>query len=1024
MPLYEYQGVEYDIATEDPVQAKAKILAHLGKAPETTTPKKFPLIGGIGGELASAAGVVAGAPEFVASALGTPIQAVGQMINDGTVNWEQASKDAKRVASPLGTLKTPVDLAVKALGLEDEFQQSKINQGLESLTKGVEWVGQKVEDQTGIPKAATVSSLDIGMLGVGVPGIKPLARAIEKRVAPDVAVSSSKPIVDAKGVSIADQPSAPIVYARPDYTFNPDQYIKDSVDIPRTIPEVKAFDDSLYQLNNLPKADLTDAINLRKQLDEAGITIDLQQKFQRYDEGQALGNELINKEVYEVNKKLNELYSENQTLFKEGDYRSSANPEGTTSWRDFIYKDQIKDNYAKIEELKKQKAEIEARRGTREELSVAEKELYQKYFEPLRTEITRLTEYAEKEGLVPAFGKDKDFASRKSMFNPKEKSLLQSYKEAIVGRDYTEQRRAESGLTDAGEQRKYFVLEDKQGKREVVAITPTEKGSVITPIREKALLKDRAIFLPKDVSTLTGDKVLGKTIREATVPELELNTASTFAKDYALVMGERLADLKEQIRLNEWQKDLINSPEFNKIGWKPKDQFQKPPEGFRQLEFTDRMPKLRDYYFENRYAEMLDDFNRPLESSALTKINNTLVTNMMLVPIAHMHNELFHWGATRGISGFINPKRLIESFPQMVEASKEVLGRGDLYKEILREGGSTMSANIRNSTFLEKNFDASLKLLEENKDFKALAKAVARSPADLYQGISRFSNKSMWTVRDILYTQLIMEKKKQGLSTKEAIDSVERHMPNYRLGSRLVTQKPIGREISKVLGNRKYFLFARYHAGMLGSAKNTLKDLAMLDPNVKKSKQFKEGLDSALAVGVAMSVLYPLLDDVAAMVADVVAGTTGDEGKIAKSKLRRPGISHVFDTIYEVAGNEKDAYSLSSILMTPSPVLALGVETAMNKELYNSRPITNVANDPEVMADQYLSYLVRKVPQANQAMQASNEDYGSGTAGIILRNFFDIKSQTQDQIERIEDQVERRKTEAEDLEYEGLFVTR
>lgn len=983
----------------------------------------LPVTKGIAGEAAAIAGVLAGAPEFVAAAIGTPIQAASQMITDGTVNWEKASKDAKRVASPLGVLKTPVDLAIKELGLEEEFQQSKVTQGLESLTKGVEWIGGKVEERTGIPKAATVAALDVGMLGVGLPGVKPLYRAIEKRIAPDVSVSSTKPIVDSKGAALPEQASAPVTYARPDYTFNPDQYIKDTIDVPKPVAEAKTFDDSLYQLNNLPKADLTDAINLRKELDEAGISIDLQQKFQRYDEGQALGNEKINNDIYEVNKKLNEIYSENASLFKEGDYRSVNNPEGKTAWNDFLYKDEVRTNYERIEQLKKEKETLESKRGTREELVPAEKELYQKYFEPMKTELQRLTEYAEKEGLIPSFGKEKDFASRKSMFNPKEQSVLGTYKEAILGRDFTEQRRAESGITDAGEQRTYFVLEDAKGKREVVSIVPTEKGTVITPIRNKALLKNKATFVPKEVSTLTGDKILGKTIREATVPELELNTGTTYAKDYSLVMGERLADLKEQIRVNEWQKDLIASPEFNKIAWKGKTAFEKPPEGFRQLEYTDRMPKLRDYYFENRYAEMLDDFNKPLESNAFTKINNTLVTNMMLVPIAHMHNEAFHWAVTKGLSGFIDPRTVV-GLRGLPAAAKEVLGRGELYKEILREGGSTMSANVRNTMFVEKSFNKSLEMYSKTQSFKDIAKTVARSPADLYAGISKWSNKSMWTVRDILYTDLIMQKKKAGMSTKEAIDSVERHMPNYRLPSRLITDKPIGRVISKTLGNKAAFLFARYHAGMVGSTKNIIQDLAMLDPNVKKSKQFKEGLDSALAFGVMMAGLYPLLDSLAQATSEVIASITGDEGKITKAKLRRPGASHVLDTIFEVAGNEKDAYSLASILVTPSPVTSLAVETFMNKELYNSRPITNFANDPEVIADQYLSYLARKVPQASQAMQASNEDYGAGSAGIILRNFFDIKSQTQDQIDRIEEQVERRQTEAEDLEYNGLFVTR
>ena len=37
MPLYEYQGQQYDIATEDQAEAKAKILKHLGKEPTTTS---------------------------------------------------------------------------------------------------------------------------------------------------------------------------------------------------------------------------------------------------------------------------------------------------------------------------------------------------------------------------------------------------------------------------------------------------------------------------------------------------------------------------------------------------------------------------------------------------------------------------------------------------------------------------------------------------------------------------------------------------------------------------------------------------------------------------------------------------------------------------------------------------------------------------------------------------------------------------------------------------------------------------
>ena len=41
MPIYEYQGQQYNISTTDPTEAKNKILAHLGKseAPKSVSPK-------------------------------------------------------------------------------------------------------------------------------------------------------------------------------------------------------------------------------------------------------------------------------------------------------------------------------------------------------------------------------------------------------------------------------------------------------------------------------------------------------------------------------------------------------------------------------------------------------------------------------------------------------------------------------------------------------------------------------------------------------------------------------------------------------------------------------------------------------------------------------------------------------------------------------------------------------------------------------------------------------------------------
>jgi hypothetical protein len=1011
MALYEYQGQEYDIATDDPTEAKAKILSHLGKDSS--------FLKDAAGEVAAGARVVAGAPEFVFNALGVPVQAGKQLLLGEELNWKKAKEDATRVAAPLGKVAEGVDYLVDKFNLREEFESSKVNQGMTAVTKGVEWVGERTEEQTGVPKEATIAALDVGMLGVGVPGIKPIARMIERRVAPDLATSSTKPVVDSTGVALQDRSTAPVVYARPDATFNPDQYVKDSLETPATALELKGFDDSLYTLNNMSKLDMTEALNVRTELEKMGVSPDLQEKFRRYDEQQALGNEKINNDIFETNKELNTLYADNAALFKEGDYRSNKNPEGTTGWRDFQYKEQVRDNYKTIAELKQRKAELEAKRGTKEELTPAEKEIYQRYFEPQRTEIMRLSEYMQKEGIVPEFGKDPSgaFAPRKVV--PKsleEKSIGETYKEAIIGRDYTEQMLDVNRTADAGQQRSFFVLETPTGVREVFAINEGKDSYGIFKMENG---KPGAVLnLPKSEFKLqAGEKIGDRTVKEASVAELELNVGRKYLKDYSLTMGERLADLREQARIHEYSKDLIKNKD---LAWKAETKYDVPPEGWRQLQYTDKMPLLREFYFPEKHAEMLDDFNQPPIRDNITKFNNALVTNMMLVPIAHMHNELFHWGMTKGASGFLNPKKLA-GMKGIVEATKEVLNRGDFYKEILREGGSLMSTNIKNSTLMDTYYQKSLDTFKGTSTFKELAKAAAVTPAKLYAGMSKFSNKAMWTVRDILYTQLIKDKMDKGLSMKEAIDSVERHMPNYRLGSRLITEGKSGRVLSKALGNRHAFLFARYHAGMIGSAKNTIKDLLLLDPSVKKTAQFKEGLDSSLAVALGLSVLYPLLDDLAGMVVDVL----DSEGVVDPDAVhvRRPGISHVFQTAADIAKDEKDPYALSSILVTPTPALAIAAESVWNYEWYNRRDIRTPGADLEVQADQYLKYLANKVPQAGQAIRATG-DLGTGTLGIFLRNFMDIQTKSPDQVERIENQVERRESAAENVneEYEGLFL--
>lgn len=1037
MAIYEYEGQQYDIETDDPAVAKAKILNYLGRGEAQPSPEPSPppapenkpivappvevgkqnlnLMAGApkmntevspAGVL-SAADLILSTPGFITQTVATLGNVALQGIVTGKVDSRAAREFGLGVAQKLSLTpeqgeKMPGEYLAGKLGMGKQYERSLVSTALGSIDKAIETTAEELANRGILDKDANRILIDSAL--VFAPMLrrgkaKPIEGLTDEGT---IAAFSNRPRDTAPRAGTPAQPTRRVT--------------EQGVEVPVPTVDAKSFNDSLYNIDNLYKQDLTEAVNFDKMTKDMGIDLDTKEKFRRFDEGQAKGNELIDNQVYELQTKVNALQRDNARLFEENNYKSAVNPEGTVrNFRDLPedVKATISTNYEAIKDFRSTIDDLIGKRGSREELLPHEASVYSRMYLPMKAEITRLTNALIEKGKAEPRRLTEDFASRRIM--PKEKGVLERTKEAIVGRDYTEQETGNTFVSDAASTRGYYVLENpRTKKRTTISLgEETERGTIpITEFRNKKPINTYEV--PKELFDNPNAKILGRNLREATIDEIGLNIGQKYSRNYNAVMGQRIAELRDQLRKSEWVNDLVTSPNFKQIGVKLSEypQWKKLPEGFRTLKYTDKMPELRDYAFENRFAEILDDYNKPASTNPLIRTANTLVTNMMLIPIAHMHNELAHWGITRGVSGFINPVRLGRMLKDFPEAYKEVINRGEIYQQILKEGGSLMSANVRNSSYLENAFKESADVLRKTPQFKEMAARLGRTPADLYEGLSKNSNKAMWTVRDVLYTQLIMEKmRRENISMKEAIDAVERHMPNYRLPSRIgekLLGSKLSRMASKYLGNRNVFLFARYHHGMVNSALNTVKDMAMLDKSVLKSKQFTEGIDSALAVVAAMAVVYPMLDQMA----EFVAQATDSEGKIAEAKLRRAGVLHVFDTIKEVADGKKDAYALSSILLTLNPVLQTMIELAWNYELYNKRDIINPKSPMGTIAMDYATYLSRKIPQVGQAMQATNEDYGSGLAGVLLRNFFDIRTKTADQIDREESQVARKEAEA------------
>lgn len=977
---------------EDPFDAKMEEVRKKLTPPSSANPAG----------IASLVDVGLGLPGFITQAVGQ----LGHYVVQGSLTGKRpdAAKSrafGEKLAQSLSLLPEPGEVMPgeylsKKIGLQKEYKESIPVKAMDALSEAIDLTASALSSTGAVSKDEAKIAIDTAMV------LSPYVRLKKK--------ASPYKTMDSRDATTATGPTP----GRP-YTPVTTKVTESGVTVPKVTVDADHFSNSLTNLKTLNQLDVSETVNQGKLLEKMGVSLDLQEKFRRFDEGQAKGNELIDNKIFDLNESIYDLRASNLDLFAGKTFRNL--PEET--------KVRVKENYDAIDNLKIEIDDLVSKRNTKETLSPIESSIYSRFYLPLRAEIKSLSSELMSKGEMQPHKLTEEFAPRKGA--PAKKTAWQATKEAIIGKDYTEdlQSSGTSYVTNAAKERGFYVLEDPATKsRTTISISdPTPRGEVFINFH-KNKKKGEPLIVPESVvrASLEGDvPFLGKNLKEATKDEIELNIGPKYVSNYQAVLGVRRAEIRDQLRHTEWVNELLSNPKFKEIGVKISDmpKWEGIPEGFRTLKYADKMPQLRDYAFENRFAEMLDDYNKPTTTNPVIRATNTLVTNMMLIPIAHMHNEGAHWGISRGLSGFVNPLKVKDMLKDFPEAYSEVINRGPLFQQILKEGGSIMSANVRNSSYIEKAFKQSSDVLLKTPSFMELASKLGRTPADLYAGWSKKSNEAMWTVRDILYTQLVMEKmRRENSSVREAITSVERHMPNYRLNSRIgetLLGAKLSRGLSKGLGNKNLFLFSRYHQGLVNSALNTLKDSLMLTKDIKKSVQFREGIDSALAVYVAMAVVYPLVFD---QMAQVVSQVFDGDNKVAEAKVRRAGFLHILDTIKEVSESKKDAYSLASSLMTLNPILQMGIELAFNYELYNRKELINWQDPSLTILKDYKDYMLKKIPQFSQGVQATNEDYGTGLAGVVLRNFFDIRTKTDEQIQREERMVQRKEKEAWNRQFE------
>jgi hypothetical protein len=512
-----------------------------------------------------------------------------------------------------------------------------------------------------------------------------------------------------------------------------------------------------------------------------------------------------------------------------------------------------------------------------------------------------------------------------------------------------------------------------------------------------------------------GDKWTSKgvehTLMDGKVHDIEQHSPYRYIHDAEFSARMANMGLRKMVRDAELLANLQKSDLFKQVGVSPDTPLKDVPKGWRQPDNIDKVPQLRGWHFDPKTAAIIEDFAKVWDNNTWMKLSNQIVKNLMLNPIPHMFNEVWHLYNARGLTGWVNPMRVVDFVTSYKQAWRDVGQQSQFYRDIMREGGSILGADPRNHYFDEMLNSASQEMAkspELNRTMKEIAKKAGTTVGDLYNGLSKKSQQAMWFTRDTMYVQLIREtmaraeKKGQPLELKDAIKEVERHMPNYRMPSEIMGS----RMLSKTLQNPNVAMFSRYHYGMVKSLLETARDL---NPKNLKSAEgrehFKAGLDTVLAIAAASYVIYPVMD--------AIAQSVFGEG----ATMRRAGPYHLLHAASEVAAGKKDASYLIYPVFTFNPMLLMSIELGLNKNLFTGKPVYHPEDPAGDIASDIGAYGVKKIPQASSLASSGGEAW--------LARQVDVQYKTEKQLaaaKRAEEYRERNRKTREKKRREGTYT--
>lgn len=454
-------------------------------------------------------------------------------------------------------------------------------------------------------------------------------------------------------------------------------------------------------------------------------------------------------------------------------------------------------------------------------------------------------------------------------------------------------------------------------------------------------------------------------IKQATTKEIEANTGVRYHKNALASTVLNYLNLRKAERAYDFLESYKNSPDFQQAAVKIKG--GRVPVGWQPTE----LPQFHGHAFEPHTAEVLDWYAKRMRAEGpnlYREIGNFLRTAIFFNPLIHTPNIGVHWIVEKGLTG-VGPQnwgRILRTGSRAIDA---VIHQNSDFLSALDAGAPLQSARLDSGATTKLLLERMGRELEANptaaqKVSKALGYA---NPVKLIRSIYNFSGKVTWVSNDIAMLQAAYEHMEHtGSGFKEAMTDVSKHIPDYRLPTRIFNSTAL----AKLMSNPDLTMFGAYHYGALRSYAEMAKGL--LSEDIPQAERMK-GLDRLAMLGLFTFVAYPQLDKLAKLL-------TGDK----TAQFRRAGASTFIYNLAQLAQGEKSPTQVLESVATPAVHTKALLQLAVNRDFFTGRHIVDWNADAKTIAKQLARYGGQNLAPVNQGMQVTGgrRTFGQQVAGL------------------------------------------